>query len=189
MTLRKLTRDAASSEGRTAAAPGPSRRPGRTPRPRQTRGRGPRVGGEERWRGTVARSRPRTGGLGNARTLTPRAPLPGTQPRTRSAVPAASPGLGHDRGGRPGGDRQVVTITGPKSALGAPVDHTPRVVAPPRRRERLGRDEGAARESTTTRSRRGTSRPWCVLESRPRHVACGGRGRRSALVEARAPGL
>ena len=31
------------------------------------------------------------------------------------AVPAARPGLGHDRGGRPGGDRQVVTITSPKA--------------------------------------------------------------------------
>ena len=51
--------------------------------------------------------------------------------------PAASPGLGHDRGGRPGGDRQV-------RDLGAPVDHTPRVVAPPRRRERLGRGKARA---------------------------------------------
>ena len=56
---------------------------------------------------------------------------------TISGFPAASPGLGHDRGGRPGGDRQV-------RDLGAPVDHTPRVVAPPRRRERLGRGKARA---------------------------------------------
>ena len=132
MTLRKLTR-------------GTAPRRGRTPRPWQRA-----ATAEGRWRGRQRGLRPRTGGPGNARTLTPRGPS--TWHPTGNTIRRflrRAPDWAHDRGGRPGAR--------------APVDHTPRrVVAPPRRRERLGRDEGAARESATTCASR-----WRGRQSRP----------------------
>ena len=56
--------------------------------------------------------------------------------------------------------------SGLRGQWGAPVDHTPRVAAPPRLRERWGRDEGAARESAI----RLRPRPATSLRSNPREL-------------------
>ena len=100
MTLRKLTRDAATSEGRTA------RRSLAGPQQPSAAAEGCcEDGGEVCGHDGRARQRSNPDAAG---------PSLGTQPGTRSAVPAASPGLGLDLGGRPGATEQVVTITGPK---------------------------------------------------------------------------
>ena len=73
----------------------------------------------------MARSRPRTGGLGNARTLTPRAPLPGTQREHDQRFLRRAPDWATTAADGRGATDKVVTITGPK-ALWAHLDHTPR---------------------------------------------------------------
>ena len=125
------------------------RRPGGTPS-RNARPR-PRVGGDD---GSEVCGHERAGPA-TLEALTPRAPLSGTQPGTRSVVAATSPGLSHDRGARSGGDRPTQV----PSALGAraPVDHTHRVMAPPRRRGSawVGMRGPAARQPGSGRLRRG----------------------------------